>query len=150
MGSLMPDPETYQSGFNHRYGTALMAVYASDLTRESIFNGMKSRHTYGTTGERILLEFSIDGNQMGSEYVESGQPEIVVTVGGTDVLDKVEVMKYSNSSGWECAYSDSPGQNVRSFNYTDTGFAEDSLYYVRVTQRDGEMAWSSPIWADKQ
>ena len=149
MGSLMPDPEMYQKDFNHRYGTALMAVYASDLTREGVFDGMKNRRTYGTTGERILLEFSIDGNQMGSEYLESGQPEIVVTVGGTDILDEVEIMKYSNSSGWERAYSDSPGQNICSFNYNDMGFAEDSLYYVRVTQRDGEMAWSSPIWVDK-
>jgi hypothetical protein len=150
MGSLMPDPENYQKNFNHRYGTALIAVYAPELTREAIFEAIKDRRTYGTTGERILLEFSIDGNPMGSEYVESGQPEIAVTVGGTDVLERVEVMKYSNSSDWERVYSDSPGQNTCSFNYTDTSFAENSLYYVRVTQRDGEMAWSSPVWVDRQ
>ena len=33
------------------------------------------------------------------------------------------------------------------FEYTDTESAEEGdYYYVRVTQLDGGMAWSSPIW----
>ena len=32
-------------------------------------------------------------------------------------------------------------------NYTDaTPVVGESYYYVRITQIDGEMAWSSPIW----
>jgi hypothetical protein len=150
MGSLMPDPSVYQPGFNHRYGTALIAVYAPELTRESLFDSIKNRHTYGTTGERILLEFSIDGNVMGSEYRESDLPEISVTVGGTNTLESVEVMKYSNSSGWESIHTESSAQLTCTFAYTDTDFTEDSLYYVRVIQTDGEIAWSSPIWVYRQ
>lgn len=146
MGSLMPDPPTYQPGFNHRYGTALIAAYAPELTRESLFDSIKNRHTYGTTGERILLEFSIDGNVMGSEYRESDLPEISVTVGGTDILNRIEVIKYSKTSGWESIHTERPSKQTCEFTCVDTEFADDSIYYIRAIQVDGEMAWSSPIW----
>ena len=34
-----------------------------------------------------------------------------------------------------------------SIDFTDTGLMRpENYYYIRVTQIDGEMAWSSPIW----
>ena len=41
---------------------------------------------------------------------------------------------------------ESPRQKL-TIDYTDTAFTQpDNYYYIRVTQVDGEMAWSSPIW----
>lgn len=84
---------------------------------------------------------------MGSEYNESDFPEISMAVGGTNTLESIEVMKYS--SGWKCIHTESPAQLTCTFAYTDTDFTEDSLYYVRVIRTDGEMAWSSPVWAGR-
>ena len=150
LGSLMPDPYHYEiAPPYHCYGTALTAVYAPGLTREDIFEGIKNRHTYATSGERILLEFEMDGHPMGSEYATSRCPSIEVTVGGTNTVKKVEVVKYSDSRGWEIIHVERPSTLTCTFTYTDTSFAEDSLYYVRVIQVDNEMAWSSPIWVNK-
>ena len=39
---------------------------------------------------------------------------------------------------------DGPEMN---FAYTDAdGRSGDAYYYVRVLQKDGQIAWSSPIW----
>ena len=29
-------------------------------------------------------------------------------------------------------------------------FEDENRYYVRVVQRDGNMAWSSPVWVTKK
>lgn len=40
------------------------------------------------------------------------------------------------------------GADRRTFGLTwrDPQFSAESSYYVRVTQFDGDTAWSSPIW----
>ena len=48
-----------------QYGLA--AVAATGLTRTEILDSLYQRRTYGTTGSKILLKFSIDGQQMGSQ-----------------------------------------------------------------------------------
>ena len=44
----------------------LTCVLAEALTRESVFNALKNRRCYGTTGPRIYLEFNAGGQPMGS------------------------------------------------------------------------------------
>ena len=43
----------------------LTCVLADELTRDSIFDALKQRHCYGTTGDRILLNFATDDAMMG-------------------------------------------------------------------------------------
>ena len=39
------------------------------------------------------------------------------------------------------------GTREMEFSYRDAGQAADGdYYYIRVTQVDGEQAWSSPVW----
>jgi hypothetical protein len=44
----------------------LTCVLASELTRDAIFDSLRRRHCYGTTGPRIDLSFEIDRHPMGS------------------------------------------------------------------------------------
>jgi len=71
----------------------LMAVYAKELTRESLFEALKARRCYGTTGERIILEVKANGHIMGEEYTTTDFPEIHVKIAGTKPLDKIEVYR---------------------------------------------------------
>ena len=48
------------------YPGGLVAVYAPELTREAIWDALWHRRCYATTGKRIILEFSVDGEPMGS------------------------------------------------------------------------------------
>ena len=71
----------------------LTAVYARGLTRQSLFEALKARRCYGTTGERIILKTSADGRMMGDEYTTCSPPEISVQVFGTNGLEKVELFR---------------------------------------------------------
>ena len=54
-------------------GTALVAVYAPELTRKGIFQGMYHRRTYATTGTRIILDFELNGAPMVPRRVRMGR-----------------------------------------------------------------------------
>jgi len=69
------------------------AVYAESLTKEALWEAFWSRRTYGTTGERIVVDFKVDGHMMGEEYDAEGAPSISVKVNGTKPLHAVEVMR---------------------------------------------------------
>jgi hypothetical protein len=136
-----------------QYGLA--AVTAPDLTREAIFDGLYNRRTYGTTGAKILLEFSIDGQPMGQQVSISGSPRLSLEAHGTDLIDRVEVMRYSKSDGaFKIRYILEPRNYDITWTQTDEEFKEDSIYYVRLRQaglvRERiAMAWSSPIWVKR-
>lgn len=130
----------------------LAAVHATGLTREEIFDAMYDRRTYGTTGARILLSLSINGESMGRVVTTKAAPRLEIAAHGTDVIDEVDVLRYSKSArGFEVMDSIRPDAWDFSWARVDTAFREDSIYYVRLRQR-GEIggrpviAWSSPIW----
>jgi hypothetical protein len=81
------------------YG-GLTCVWARELTRAGLWEALKARRCYGTTGQRILLEVAVDGRPMGADYRASGPPEVVVRVVGTAPLERVDVFR-----GLEKVYS---------------------------------------------
>ena len=86
---------TYPSGSDIHFGMrgGLLAAYATELTRESLWEAFFARRCYGTTGERIVLRFSADGLPMGSELRRAGAPELAAEVLGTAPLETVEVLR---------------------------------------------------------
>jgi hypothetical protein len=121
------------------------AVYAKNLDRESIFEGLRARRTYAATG-KILLDFSIAGKLMGEEIAIDGPPELAVVVEGTAVIRQIDVIKNAR-----IVYTASPGRPQERLTYRDQEWnGEDSYYYVRVIQADKNMAWASPIWVRKK
>lgn len=74
------------------YG-GLTCIYASELTREGLWEALKSRRCYGTTGQRILLDVTADGKPMGSAYQASQPPEIAVKVIATAPIERVDIFR---------------------------------------------------------
>jgi hypothetical protein len=81
------------------YG-GLTCIWAEELTREGLWEALKARRCYGTTGQRIRLEVTADGQRMGSEYAADGPPELQVRVWGTAPIERVDVFR-----GLEQVYS---------------------------------------------
>lgn len=73
--------------------SGLTAVYAKDLTRESLWEAFKSRRCYATTASRIILNYDIDGFEMGSEINLSKKPQLNIQVSGNAPLDHVEIYR---------------------------------------------------------
>jgi hypothetical protein len=81
------------AGFPGAYGEGLMAALCTDLTRGAILEAIRARRTYALTGDRIELDFRVDGAPMGST-IEAGQAvEVFFRVAARDEIDVVEVIQ---------------------------------------------------------
>ncbi len=65
----------------------LVAVHAASRSRDDIWEAIKSRNVYGTSGERILLWFTLENGaegaaQMGSQAVVDAPPRFSVKAAG--------------------------------------------------------------------
>ena len=141
----------------------LTAVYAESNTREAIWDALMSRRCYGTTGERIIVDFRLDDCPMGSEIRVSERPDLApkrrlsICVHGTARIATVEIVRNNRD-----VHVVKPGALDCEFEWTDAEPLSEvnlppnvhspvpfTFYYLRVTQEDRHMAWSSPIWISK-
>jgi len=123
------------------YKGGIAAVYAEELTRESIWDALWKRRCYGTTGVKLFLDFKINGRTMGEEIrTRDGKLQIEVEASGAGKIKQIDIVKDNKD-----LYSRRPDKEVSRFSKAVT-VEGDSFFYVRVTQNDRNMAWSSPIW----
>ncbi len=140
-------------------------VWAQANTREALFDNLRARHCYATTGERILVDFRINGAPMGSELIaQPGETlTFVIEIHGTDEIAFVELAGLKlGEDAWERVFYDrlhetdpfhERGAAAR-YDYEKTlekTFEADAVYYLRMAQRKTiddypVFAWTSPIW----
>lgn len=144
-----PGSSMKEFGQNFPYPeSGLTGVWATDLTRESIFEALRRRHCYATMGHRIILYVELNEAIMGDEIiVKSGEKLVLkVWVEGTEVIDRIVVVKNN-----EEIYTHKGNSCSEAFEFKDIkGACEVDFYYVRVIQRGEIYAWSSPIWVIKK
>jgi hypothetical protein len=81
------------AGFPGAYGEGLMGALCTDLTRPAILEAIRARRTYALTGDRIELDFTVDGAPMGSSIEAGRQVEVAFAVQARDEIDVVEVIQ---------------------------------------------------------
>lgn len=143
-----------------QYPPGLTAILTDEHTRESIMQALYNRSCYATTGERILLGFSVSGHRMGEELSTLVKPGLVINrhiagfVSGTAPVKTIEVIRNG-----DVIHTFKPNVNNFDFTYDDLVDLKEVViktkesnpfvfYYVRVTQTNDHVAWSSPIWVD--
>ena len=80
-------------GYPGSYGEGKIAIYASQLTKESLWKAFKARRIYAVTGDRIVIDFAVNDALMGQEIAGQGKQKIDFTVQGEDYLDYVDLVK---------------------------------------------------------
>ncbi len=136
------------------YPGGVAAIFAPELTRDAVFRALRARRCYATSMEKILVWTEIDGQPMGSE-IESRAVEMDIMVACTHgPLVEVEVVKDGGTAKRFSRFDDQRGFNSSRdqfrITWRDPEFNGSSSYYVRATQFDGDMAWSSPIWVRRK
>ncbi len=122
------------------FRTGLTAVLSAERTREAILKAIRERRCYATSGAKILLDVRVEGHPMGSELDIEGPAQVEVrTLGTTDVV-RIELVTPAG-----VVASDEPGSPSGSL----AAAVEAPYVYCRVTQADGEMAWSSPVFFNR-
>src|SRR5262249_9189924 len=117
-------------------------VYTESTERAAILDAIRKRRTYGAT-DNILLDVRSGNHWMGEEFVSSQPVRLSVRVRGTAPLARVTVVR--DNAAVFTRDLDSPEASVV-YQDTQPPAAAATFYYVRVEQRDGQIAWSSPIW----
>ncbi len=135
----------YLAYINQAYKAGIAAVFSQKLARNGIYRGLYNRETYATTGVRIGVRFSCNGFPMGSETSTTGAPRFKGEVIGTDKIKLIELVKFDGNE-YSSVYRIESNKDIVQLDFTDRNFKDDSFYYLRTTQDDGNMAWASPIW----
>ncbi len=81
------------AGFPGAYGEGLMAALVTDFSRAGIFEAIRARRTYALTGDRIELDFRVEGAPMGATIEAGREVAVEFDVRGRDELDVVEVIQ---------------------------------------------------------
>lgn len=144
-----------------QYSPGLTAIIATDHTREALVQAISNRSCYATTGERIVLGFAIAGAKMGSELSTKTKPGLAFNrhitgyVSGTDTIAEIALIRngkvvhtfHPDSASFDFAFDDSEPIGKICFPAKEDKPAF-VYYYMRVIQKDGNIAWGSPIWID--
>lgn len=108
------------------YGHGLTGVWATSLTREAIWEAINRRRTWALTGDRIILEFSVNGVPMGGtiETAEKRSFEMAVKAGGP--IDYIDLVKNNRIlERWSPAVSPRPeetGEVIHTLLYLEVGW----------------------------
>lgn len=70
----------------------MTCVLAEDLSRQAIFNALKQRRCYGTTGARIHLDFTVNEHTMGS-VIERGPLSVRASAIGAAPLERLQLYR---------------------------------------------------------
>jgi hypothetical protein len=136
-------------------GVALAGVYVKEVSRAGILEGLRARRCFATTGDRLLLDFRINGVFQGGEVTLTEVPrgpentaaplrvalraEVLRTVRRVVLVrDGVEIETFT---------PDPAARTVERTWEAEAPFIGTSYFYVRIEGEDGELAWSSPVWA---
>lgn len=144
-----------------QYSPGLTAILSKEQNRASLIEALNHRSCYATTGERIILGLQIAGFGMGSEIDTKSRPglefnrHITGYAIGTQPLTEVVLFR----NGKEFKRLETKDDQIE-FAIDDTDLLSQIVlephaerppfvyYYLRVIQKDGSIAWSSPIWVD--
>ena len=123
----------------------LTGVWAERLDRPTLFDALFNRRCYATTGVRIIVDFRVNDNWIGST-VESDSFTFTADVVGTADIEQVDLVVNGDT-----ARSYTPNrQHVQLEDEVPLRFSPigANYCYLRVRQQDGNRAWTSPIWLE--
>jgi hypothetical protein len=138
---------------SHDHGR--LAVWASELTRDGIWEAIQSRRTYALTGDRIELTFSVNGAPMGSSLPPCEERVAEVTVTGGAPLDTIDLVKngaaIARRSASELQPPDAPdfkGKVTLAVGWGEAAHASD--WQVRFGVREGRLLGVEPRFCGEE
>ena len=139
-------PSNNQDNHKGKWGDAndtRTVVIADALTREAIIKAILDLRVYATEDKNQTIDFYVDDHIMGSTIEADNDIHVKVDVADPDqhdVIQKVEII----GQGGKVLYAEEPNANIVSLD--TVLFNSSPYYYVRVTQVDGELAVTAPVW----
>ncbi len=141
------DHDTHYSVFG-RQTSGRLVVLAPSLTRANIMHAFRKMRFYSSDDWNIKVDFNIASQPMGSIYTHAGSPTINVDISDPDAEAVSSIKIYYGVPGSGTAPTVlNTTSNSATVTYTHS-IANNSTYYyyLEITQADGDVVWTSPIW----
>ena len=142
-------PTNNQDNHQGKWGNANDArdvILTDNFTEEGIYDAIRALRMYATEDKNLELGYTVNGLMMGSSIkTVPGKLDIEVSVydpDRTDTISKVEVVV---NSGKVAHVWDDPAE-LKNGTLSVTLAPEYSYYFIRVTQKDGDLAVTAPVW----
>ncbi|MEO7445310.1 MAG: T9SS type A sorting domain-containing protein [Ferruginibacter sp.] len=136
-----------------RTGPGRTVVLASSLNRDSLSDAFRQRRFYASDDWNAEVTFTINGYAMGSIDSTFYDPHIEVSVTDRDASDPVASIKiyYGVPGSGSLPVVLTSSSNTSGLSYIYPTAAGSSYYYfAKITQSDGDVIWTSPIWLYRQ
>ncbi len=140
-------PTNNQNNHKGQWGDASEArtvVLAKSLTEEALYAAMKDRRVYATQDSDLAIFYELNGAVMGSILPKSEKAEITVFLSDPtdEAIGNVEVVT-DGGAVLVSEYVETPSQVLEL-----SASCGHSYYYLRITQPDGDVAVTAPVWMD--
>ena len=142
-------PTNNQDNHQGKWGNANDArdvILTDNFTEEGIYDAIRALRMYATEDKNLELGYTVNGLMMGSSIkTVPGKLDIEVSVYDPDRTDSIAKVEVVVNSGKVAHVWDDPAE-FKSGTLSVTLAPEYSYYFIRVTQKDGDLAVTSPVW----
>jgi hypothetical protein len=126
---------------------------AASLHRDSIMAAFKALRFYASDDWNAQVSFTINGKMMGTVNTTGLNSSINVTLndldGATDPVNKIEIFYGNPGSGVNATLlTSNTGSSTLNYAHITT-INTSYYYYAKITQVDGDIIWTSPIWINR-
>ncbi|MGB4660507.1 MAG: CehA/McbA family metallohydrolase [Mobilitalea sp.] len=123
--------------------TARTVILADSLTRENIYDALRNMRTYATEDNDLAINYTLNNEIMGT-VMDTKPADVAIKVVVNDPTDtaigNVEVIVNGGLSIASQIVADN--DETVTFNLTP----DYSYYYIRITESDGDIAVTAPVW----
>ena len=125
-------------------GQARTAVLAKGLSEENLYRAMQRRRVYATQDADLRIEYRLNGQIMGSVIGLADTLEVSVLLEDPtdDAMGTVEAVTTGGRILASHQMEDASGEMTFDL---PTGYP---YYFLRITQPDGDVAVTAPVWVD--
>ena len=122
--------------------TGILIPNGTPLTQASFIAALKARRVYATQDKASQLVLTANGRIMGERFVNSGPLNLIANFANTAGKTATTVSIIEGVPG----RNGTPTELSTTANTTITPSVGEHFYYAKITQSDGNILWSAPIW----
>ena len=142
-------PTNNQDNHKGKWGNANDArdvILTDDFSEQGIYEAIRALRMYATEDKNLELTYTVNGLMMGSSITEiPDKLNVEVTVNDPDASDSIAKVEVVANSG-KVAYTWDNAAQLSSGKLSATLDPSYSYYFIRVTQKDDDLAVTSPVW----
>ena len=144
-------PTNNQDNHKGRWGNANDArdvIITDDFSEAGIYEAIRAMRMYSTEDKNLELTYTVNGLMMGSSIKTEEVPDkllLEVTVTDPDKTDTISKVEVVVNSGKVVHTWNDPAELAKGILSVSLD-PDYSYYFIRVTQGDGDLAVTSPVW----